>query len=205
LVLVPKAAVRVRLVPSYEEFYDKFVLHFLGAEHLKANDSLVRLLKDGTPKVYKKDLKGKYHLSKEFLFDFVEKHPEVLRKYKKTLPEKAKPINTGEIEFRQRDPRAWTEDTAKMLAEIPVGRDRASDSHELILSALNEIFYPWLTRPVKEQPIDQGRKRIDILYSNSSEEGFFSRLVHYHKILCPYVSVECKNYSEDPSNRSSTS
>jgi hypothetical protein len=50
------------------------------------------------------------------------------------------------------------------------------------------------------EEVDEGRKRIDILFRNSAEEGFFSRLAHSHKIHCPYVSVECKNYSEDPNN-----
>jgi hypothetical protein len=48
--------------------------------------------------------------------------------------------------------------------------------------------------------VNEGRKRIDILFNNSSEKGFFSRLVQLHKFLCPYVSVECKNYAEDPQN-----
>jgi hypothetical protein len=200
VLLVPKTAVRVRLVPSYEEFYNDFVLHFLEAEHLDANDSLVTLLKNGTPRVYKKDLKNRYPLSKEFLIDFVKNHPEVLKAYKKTLPDKAKPLETDDIEVRQTDPRPWTEDLRGKLKEISPGHDQANQYHDLILGALNEIFYPWLTRPVKEQPVDDGRKRIDIMYSNSAEEGFFSRLVHHHKILCPYVSVECKNYSEDPKN-----
>lgn len=35
VVLVPKEAVRVRLIPDYEEFYNRFVLDFLSAEHLR--------------------------------------------------------------------------------------------------------------------------------------------------------------------------
>jgi hypothetical protein len=57
-----------------------------------------------------------------------------------------------------------------------------------------------LASPKKEQPVNDGRKRIDILFRNASDDGFFSRLVHFHKVHCPYVHVECKNYSEDPAN-----
>lgn len=199
IVLVPKAAVRARLVPDYEEFYNRFVLDFLSAEHLKANDSLVTLLKNGTSKVYKKDLKNKYHLSKDFLFQFTQKHPEVLDAYKKTLPEKAKPIDDSRIELKQQVPRNAALETAA-LSQISPGRDYANHYHETILGLLTEIFYPWLTHPVKEQEVDEGRKRIDILYSNSAEDGFFSRLVQIHKVHCPYISIECKNYSEDPNN-----
>ncbi|HWY58288.1 MAG TPA: hypothetical protein VNZ03_27735 [Terriglobales bacterium] len=200
IVLVPKAAVRARLVPSYEEFYSRFVLDFLSAEHLKANDSLVTLLKNGTGRVYKSDLKNRYPLSKEFLFKFTQEHPEVLQAYKETLPEKAKPIEALDIESRQQVPRPATSDPDTGLERLPAGRECAGRYHTAILGLLTEIFYPSLTHPVKEQEVDDGRKRIDILFSNSAEEGFFSRLVHSHKIHCPYVSVECKNYTEDPQN-----
>jgi hypothetical protein len=54
VILVPKVAVRKRLVPDYEEFYDKYMLKFLEAEHLRAGDALVHTLKNGNPRVYKK-------------------------------------------------------------------------------------------------------------------------------------------------------
>jgi hypothetical protein len=201
IVLVPKAAVRVRLVPDYEEFYNRFVLDYLSAEHLTANDSLVTLLKNGNPRVFRKDLKGKYKLSKEFLFEFTKQHPEVLKAYKETLPNKAKPLYDSSIEDRQQVPRAVENaDALVRLEEIPPGNDHAAIYHQTIMGLLTEIFYPSLTRPVKEQPINDGRKRIDILFNNSADDGFFARLVQIHKIHCPYVAVECKNYSEDPNN-----
>lgn len=200
IVLVPKVAVRMRLIPNHEEFYNKFVLDFLSAEHLSANDSLVTLLKNGSSKVYKSDLKNRYKLSKEFLYEFSIKHPQVLRAYKDSIRDKGTPIANVDIEESQRVPRKSLVDEEMKLRNIPHGRDSANAYHDFILGALTEIFYPSLTRPVKEQPVDGGRKRIDIFYNNSSETGFFSRLVQMHKILCPYVSVECKNYAEDPAN-----
>lgn len=200
IVLVPKIAVRMRLIPDHEEFYTKFVLDFLSAEHLSANDSLVTLLKNGTTRVYKKDLKNKYKLSKEFLYEFTIKHPDVLKAYKNSIRNKGVPIANVDIEERQRVPRKPVTPDDTVLPNIPVGHEHANTYHEFILGALTEIFYPSLTHPVKEQPINEGRKRIDIFYNNSSESGFFSRLVQMHKIHCPYVSVECKNYAEDPAN-----
>ena len=200
IVLVPKIAVRVRLVPDYEEFYRKFVLDFLGAEHLRANDSLVRLLKNGNTRVYKKELKNKYKLSKDFLYEFTIKHPDILASYKESIREKAAPIEDADIERQQRVPRAMIVSDGNSLKKIPPGRKAANEYHNFILGALTEIFYPWLTHPTKEQAVDEGRKRIDIVYRNSSESGFFSRLVQMHKIHCPYINIECKNYSEDPKN-----
>jgi hypothetical protein len=200
IILVPKIAVRVRLIPDYEEYYSKFVLNFLGAEHLSANDSLVTLLKNGNTKVLKKDLKNRYKISKEFLYEFTIKHPDVLRDYKKSIRHKGTPISDDDIEDQQRAPREIVTCDADALASIPAGNATASVYHKFILGALTEIFYPRLTNPSKEQEVNEGRKRIDILFNNSSEKGFFSRLVQLHKFLCPYVSVECKNYAEDPQN-----
>lgn len=57
-----------------------------------------------------------------------------------------------------------------------------------------------LTRPRKEQEIDEGRKRIDISFSNSATSGFFSKLAQTHRYAVPYIPIECKNYSEDLKN-----
>lgn len=200
ILLVPKVAVRVRLIPDYEEFYSKFVLNFLGAELIRANDSLVKLLKNGNPKVLKKDLKNRYKISKEFLYEFTIQHPEVLTEYKTSLRDKGAPITDSEIEYRQHAPRRVATSDASLLNNLSPGRLDADAYHEFILGALTEIFYPQLTNPKKEQEINEGRKRIDIVFNNSSEGGFFSRLVHHHRVFCPYVFVECKNYSEDPEN-----
>jgi hypothetical protein len=200
IVLIPKLAIRAKLIPNHEEFYNRFVLDFLGAAHLNANDSLVTLLKNGNPRVFRKDLKNRYRISKEFLLEFSLHHPEVLEAYKKTLPAKAQPINNQDIEDRQHAPRQTITLDGPTLRTIPSGSVHADAYHSAVLGMLTEIFYPWLTHPVKEQSVDGVRKRIDIVFRNSAESGFFSRLVNMHKILCPYVSVECKNYSEDPSN-----
>ena len=42
--------------------------------------------------------------------------------------------------------------------------------------------------------------RIDILFENRATSGFFERLEAQHKIFCPLIFVECKNYSHDPEN-----
>jgi hypothetical protein len=177
-------------------------LRFLEAEHLHARDSLVYTLKNGNPKVYLSDLRAKYPVSKEFLFDFSEKNPAVLKSYKETLPEKAaEAIADESIEGRQWAARRIDHGVrAPELRSIPPGPAEASKYHNFMIGALTEIFYPELTRPMKEQPADEGRKRIDIFFHNSASKGFFSRLVNAHKYHAPYISVECKNYSSDPAN-----
>lgn len=202
VILVPKVAVRRRLVPDPNEYYTYHVLPFLEAEHLHARDSLVHTLRSGDPRVYKKDLRAEYRLTKEFLFTFSEKHPNVLSEYKKTLPKKASlAIENEAIESRQYSHRPGEHNaTAEALASLAPGLATAGEYHNLIVGALNEIFYPVLTRPSKERSADDGRKRIDISFHNTATDGFFARLVHVHHYHAPYISVECKNYSKDPNN-----
>jgi hypothetical protein len=202
LLLVPKVAVRRRLVPDYEEFYTHHVLRFLEAEHLHAGDGLVHTLKNGNPKVYVEDLRAKYKLSKEFLFEFSGKYPVVLDDYKKTLPDKAaEAIADESIEGKQMFMRSIDRSlSADALKEIQPGQADAGKYHDFIVGAFTEIFYPVLTRATKEQPVDEGRKRIDVFFHNSASKGFFSWLVNVHHYHAPYISVECKNYSTDPVN-----
>ena len=63
------------------------------------------------------------------------------------------------------------------------------------------MLYPNLSAPKKEFPIHDGRKRIDITYNNSAENGFFFTLPNSNPALsCPYVFVECKNYTGEVKN-----
>jgi hypothetical protein len=100
----------------------------------------------------------------------------------------------------ERAPHSVVDASELTVDQIPAGSAHASAYHNCILGVLTEIFYPWLTHPTKEQEVNEGRKRIDIVFSNSASDGYFSRLVNMHKIHCPYVNVDCKNYSEDPAN-----
>jgi hypothetical protein len=204
LILVPKVAVRRRLVPDGMEYYNYSVLPFIQAEHMNAKSALVTLLSNGNRRVYKKDLKaqGKYKYSKEFLLEFSEKNPEVLKNYKARLPKKVeKPEADFTIESRQAAPRQLvSDDSSKELKKIPSGQKHAAQYHDFIKGILTQVFAPSLTRPKKEQEIDEGRKRIDISFHNSATDGFFSKLSHQHKYTVPYIPIECKNYTDDIAN-----
>ncbi len=52
-----------------------------------------------------------------------------------------------------------------------------------------------------EEQINEGRKRIDILARNVSNNGFFFDLFNKFKVYSPYIVIECKNYSGDLENR----
>jgi hypothetical protein len=204
LILIPEVAIRRRLVPDGMEYYTQYILPFLQAEHVNARSALVKLLQDGERRVYKKDLKAEseYAYSKEFLFEFSQKNLGVLQQYKGSLPGKAeKPEGDYAIESYQPEPRrAASAELVQDLRQIPTGRGHAARYHDLIKGVLTQVFAPYLTRPKKEQEIDEGRKRIDISFHNSAASGFFSKLVNQHKYIVPYVPIECKNYTDDIGN-----
>jgi hypothetical protein len=202
-ILIPKAISRFGVEFNYMEYYQHFVLNYLQQVHLKANSSLVRTLKDGTKKEpTKKSLKEKYPLKKSFLYDFSKDHQEVLAKYKDSKSKNIREITNEQITaLIGNDETGNVYDLFKReLDEISSGPDQASDFHNLIIGILNAIFYPLLTNPVKEQEIHEGRKRIDITYTNSAKRGFFSELLPNKGVPAGYVFIECKNYSAEPKN-----
>lgn len=201
IVFIPKACVRFRPAITAHEFYNDYVLNFLEAEHLNANDALVHTLKNGKRKVFRKDLKGRYPFNKEFLFNFSQEHPELLRSYKDHASQGSKPLPDEAMEQAHAEFREF--DHSKLAAEldaIPVGAQHATTFHNFIFGALQSVFYPSLRYPQKEQEIHEGRKRIDITFNNGAQEGFFEELRSNYKIFCPFIFFECKNYSSDPAN-----
>ena len=201
LILVPKAAVRFRPEITAEEFYNGYVLNFLQAEHLRANDSLVQTLKNGKQVVRRKDLKKKYPLTKEFLFEFVQAHPDLLRTYKSQVLERARPLSNDELEWRHDDVRNIDYDQlATQLDGIAVGAQHANQFHSFVAQALEAIFYPSLRYPQKEEEIHEGRKRVDITFNNGDRSDFFAELNSKYNVVSPFIFFECKNYSIDPVN-----
>jgi hypothetical protein len=199
ILLVPKASVRFRLSLDSQEYYNHFMLNFLKAEHLRAGSSLVRVFKKSKqPYVTKKDLKKHHPYSKEALYKFTKAHPKVLDLYKRLERKERKSVND------QIDPEfslsAFCEALSERLQEIPPGREHADAFHTLMIGAVEFMFYPALMYPQKEREINDGRKRIDITYTNAATEGFFFRLHTAWQVASNMVMVECKNYSDDLGN-----
>jgi hypothetical protein len=64
---------------------------------------------------------------------------------------------------------------------------------------LTAFFYPSLTEPRVESELHQGRKRVDIRYTNTGIGGFFG-WAHKNYPPQPYAWIECKNYKADLNN-----
>jgi hypothetical protein len=206
VILVPKAIARFNIEFNHQEYYQHFVLNFLQEEHLSANSSLVRTLKDGTKKPpYKKALKELHPLTKQYLYEFSKEHPDVLKRYKKSKNYKLQEISVEDLllfifEESEDEITVDFERLTKKFDEIPAGDSAASEFHNHIIGVLTAIFYPSLINPRKEKEIHDGRKRIDIVFQNAAKDGFFFELPNTKSVPSAYIPAECKNYSSDPTN-----
>jgi hypothetical protein len=93
------------------------------------------------------------------------------------------------------------ESLAKLLPTIELGVKKAGEYHTLILGAFTALFFPDLILPHKEWEINNGRKRIDIVFTNRADTGFFAQRRNDPKVNANTVIVECKNYSSDLANQ----
>ena len=209
IILVPKAIVRRKNELNHKDYYIHSVLPYLQQEHLNANSSLVRTLKTGEKRPpHKKTLSEIHPLSKKYLTSFSMEHPEVLKDYKRRhgVRKDDIPVDVlnnviyrNQVSDTQKSTHVF-DGLVEWIEKIPVGPTGATEFHEFVKSALTAIFYPLLINPLKEVEIHEGRKRIDIMFQNTESEGFFLELAEEKKIPCPFVFVECKNYSNDPAN-----
>jgi len=205
ILLVPKAIARFNLEFSHQEYLPALCFKLLQSEHLDANSSLVRTLKDGTKKPpFKKTLKELHPLTKQYLYEFSKQHPEVLKRYRQS-----KNYNLNEITVeglllfafeKSEEEIADFDSLANEFDSIPAGDADAKKYHDHITGVLTAIFYPYLINPKKEQEIHDGRKRIDIVFQNAAREGFFFELPNNKNVPSGYIAVECKNYTSDPAN-----
>ena len=86
------------------------------------------------------------------------------------------------------------------MPKITPGQKYANEYHKVILGALTALFYPDLIQPHKEWEIHEGRKRVDIVYTNAADSGFFAQRRDARNTEANAVIVECKNYSNDIAN-----
>jgi len=196
ILLVPKGIVSFSKAYTPEKYYNHFVLEFLQNEHIRIQSSLVQRKTNGSQFVTKKSIKEVHPQSKDFLRRFTRDHPEILEQFKEiTDIESLSNLEITDINIRH-----ILDELIIKLTGIPSGNETASAYHNTIIGILEIIFYPHLINPIKEKDIHSGRKRIDISFDNASKNGIFRRLSENHRIPCPYVFVECKNYSRDIAN-----
>jgi hypothetical protein len=197
VLLVPKYIVRRRLSLDSQEFYNKQITDFLIEENLRANSSLVQTIA-GKRAVLKGDVRKSQPKSKSYIADAVLAHPELLELYKNIAK-----AHAGLTVFDDDQPTVTVicGRLAGVFQRLNAGAKEASAYQRLVLGSLTALFYPSLIQPHKEWEIHEGRKRIDIVFTNAADSGFFSHRRNDQKVNANAVIVECKNYSEDLKNQ----
>lgn len=200
LLLVPKAIVRKQLEYDPNEYYGVYLLGHLKSEELNANSELVRLLKNGERRVYKKDLEEKYGRGKRAIVQLSRANPQVLTTYRHDKDQRPQPP-MQHTDFSEVAGTALPDWDAFLQAvtTIQPGHDQADAYEKAIEALLAALFSDALMYPERQVRIHQGRKRLDITYMNVAGEGFF-HWVRENGYFAPYVLVECKNYTADPAN-----
>lgn len=196
LLLVPKGIASFCKAYTPETYYNHFVLNFLQDENIRIKSALVQTTKKGVRYVTKKSIKENNPINKSFLRDFTTRHPEILERFKDRVI--TNPLQNDEISNISYN--AVALDLISRLRQIPRGNHDASAYHQLVLGILEFLLYPDLINPVKEREIHNGRKRIDITFDNASKSGVFYRISENMHIPCPFIFVECKNYTNDTTN-----
>jgi hypothetical protein len=200
LLLVPKAIVRRHIDYDSDEYLHNFILPVLEERELSANSELVRTIKyNNSKKVAKRDLIEKYGQKKEDITRVtLEENGAPLDKYrafKESLPNDP-PDHIDLVEATGSPLPDWDALAAELRAISPGSTD-ATGYHRTVQKILTAIFSPNLAMPIPEFNIHDGRKRIDIAYTNAGG-GFFGWLALHYSAGTVYV--ECKNYSGDPGN-----
>lgn len=197
-ILLPISSVRRDPQLSKDKYYRNFVLEFLKAEHWHAGDGLATVLKNGQVVVRIGDLKRKFPMSTDFIYQFSKDHPAVLEKYKAELRRTA--LNKQKAVLQPNRKVLSAKERAEILSNIKPGKDDAISYQNISFDNLIQIFGVRVSNPDSEVKINDGRKRIDIVFNNSDDQGFFKQLNQIHHIKCPKILVECKNYGKEIGN-----
>ena len=196
--LVPKFSVRRRMSIDSQEFYNKYMVEFLQAEYLNSASALVQVLKNGTRRVTKRAVKARHPFIKDGLAQFVQQHPEVLEQYKQIVGAKG-PLSFTDMD-EEFDETAFANVLNERLEDIPGGTPDADNYHRLAIGICTFLFYPNLIKPIKEFRQHDGRKRVDIKFSNAAEDGFFYQMNVANQTRALAVMFECKNYTQPIGN-----
>lgn len=202
LLLVPKMIVRRSMHMSRGEYYRNHLVPVLQEEEAKV---ALRGLADTVRSrskviVTKKQIKQKYGSTKPDVTRETLKRPSVYEHYRAVKREVApQPLSHRELSDTADTPMPDYEQLLRAALDVPPGKPDATRYHDAVEALLTAIFYPSLSMSDKESEIHDGRKRIDITYTNTARDGFFRYLTR-HRIQSRYVFVECKNYGKDVTN-----
>ncbi|WP_344312264.1 hypothetical protein [Fodinicola feengrottensis] len=199
LLLVPKSIVRTDSIFGTTGYYRGYLRPKLLQREIESGSLLVEVLKTGQRKVSIREIEKKYPKNKLALIKYSEDFPDALPQFRKSVNKiTAPPLDHGELAARTSSPPPDFQGLIEQVAAIAPGQAGATLYHRSVEALISAVFYPYLVNPKMENPIHEGRKRIDITYDNEASGGFFYWLsLHYRTSTIP---IECKNYAGDPGN-----
>lgn len=199
LLLVPKFIVRHGLHLNYAEYFHHYVLTYLQEAEIAAGTELVKTLKDGRKRVTKKDLKTKYGEGKLVAEAVTHQHPQILTEYRarkdKELPT---PLSQEDLSMAEGEEEIDWDVLLSAMVSLPSGTDAADAYHRAVQNLLTALLGPYLSFPKREFRIHDGRKRVDIAFTNTATKGFFAWVAQHYPAAI--VMFECKNYGRDVGN-----
>lgn len=216
VLLIPKSIVSPLNIYQMSKYNWHFVITPERDAQLARRSKLVKQkkLKDGSvkyflpKKVVQEDIQKKienneYSNIKDYIREYTLKNSHILDDFIKYAKEKSECLTNEQIiDFKKEniDADKVLDSLIFRLSNLESGRNTANEYHKLMTSILAIIFYPVLINPTVEKEIHDGRKRIDIVMTNNASKGFFHNMHEILKIFCPYIYIECKNYSDDVAN-----
>ncbi len=199
LLLVPKIIVRQRMDYDPGKYFTHYLINHMRAAELSARTELVKLLKTGKQRVTKNALIEKYGSGKDAIVTQTRRFPAALEEYRRAKRQSSTaPLDHLTLAASEETPPPDWDALLNDLSGVPAGRPDAGNYEKSIESLLTALFYPSLANPQVQREIHDGRKRIDITYTNAAASGFFLWLGQHY--AAPHLFVECKNYSGDPAN-----
>lgn len=148
---------RKKLHYEPDDYFSNYVLTYLMEQEISANSELVKLLKDGTPRVTKKALRAKYGSGKRIAVEITKRHPEILAEYRAAKSRKG-PAALDHDELASSAPGAAAPDWDGLLGAvlaIAPGREQADEYHRAIQALLTPLFHPNLVMPERESALHQ--------------------------------------------------
>jgi hypothetical protein len=202
LILVPRMFVhRIRATFDPDQYYRHAVIPYIQNQHLAQNSSLVRLLKHNVRKPpFKKTLIGIHPDKKGTNIEITREAPGVKDSYRQDAEQKFEVISQADLATGVDVPPPDFDQLLQDVLDVPPGRENATRYHHAGEKLLTALFYPALDMPVIELELHEGRKRIDIGYTNIARKGFFHWLHSVQGVVCAQIPVEAKNYSNEIAN-----
>ncbi|MCW2754807.1 MAG: hypothetical protein JWQ32_2218 [Marmoricola sp.] len=202
LLLVPRMFVRRRRAVMAADKYFRFhIVPYLQHKEFNAPNGLRRLIADGSVTVaYKKTVMAKYPGVKVRNVEFTEEQPGLLEEFRQAAATDFEVVDHPDLAAATQSEEPDFEALLADVLAVTPGDAGATAYHRAVEKLLTALLYPALDFPEIEYHLHDGRKRIDIQYTNIATKGFFHWLHAVHNTGCAQVPVECKNYSKKLAN-----